>query len=426
MSFAELKQASRYLTEYCLLLGLVVVLPLLEAPKNLLWLAYAITWIINRTRQRDFGGRWDLWDSLIAAWIASGYLAAAFAGLHHSEWGGANDILRYGSILWLVKRSGYRRLELQWLLVAVAVSTSIAIAYAFWSLYVTHTQPLLELNSVGHVNHSAIYLAISYGALLSTVLAFWATLRPPWRVLGILVTLLFAASVFVAASRAAVGVAVLFTVIAGILWARRSPLFLAAMLAAAIAAGSIAYLGNVEVVQKQSRVSEANWVLTGRDQVWRVALEAWKRFPLFGVGMDNFNRINSEKLKQWAEESGRPFDPAKYLGSSHAHSVYMNVLAERGIIGLGVLLALLATWGSWLVRHVPRHQDEDILWALWGASLSAWLAGVMIGFFNTTIHHEHGLLTALLLGMWLAALGSPAATPGPGDKRARPQPAYLP
>src|SRR5688572_2230080 len=97
----------RYPAESALLLALCFFLPLLEAPKSLLWLAYAATWVVNRFRARNFGGPWDLWDSLIAVWMASGFVVAAFAGLDGGQWRGAGDLLRYGSLLWLVKRAGY-------------------------------------------------------------------------------------------------------------------------------------------------------------------------------------------------------------------------------------------------------------------------------------------------------------------------------
>ncbi len=71
----------RFPIEFALLLGLAFFLPLREAPKNLLWLAYTITWILNRVTSREFGGSWDRWDSLFVTWIASGYLAALFAGI---------------------------------------------------------------------------------------------------------------------------------------------------------------------------------------------------------------------------------------------------------------------------------------------------------------------------------------------------------
>jgi len=73
------------LAEHAALVGLAFFLPLYEAPKNILWLAFVVLWLANRFRARDFGGRWDGWDTLIALWIASGYAAAAFAGIHGDE-----------------------------------------------------------------------------------------------------------------------------------------------------------------------------------------------------------------------------------------------------------------------------------------------------------------------------------------------------
>jgi hypothetical protein len=46
---------------------------------------------------------------------------------------------------------------------------------------------------------------------------------------------------------------------------------------------------------------------------------------------------------------------------------------------------------------------------LWGAAASAWLVTVGAGAVNTTLHHEHGILAALLLGGWLCNLQGQAA-----------------
>src|SRR5579859_6969310 len=72
----------RFPIELGLLLILCFFLPIYEAPKNLAWIAYVLVWAINRIRSRDAGGPWDAWDTLTALWIASGYVVAAFAGLH--------------------------------------------------------------------------------------------------------------------------------------------------------------------------------------------------------------------------------------------------------------------------------------------------------------------------------------------------------
>ncbi|HEY6966764.1 MAG TPA: hypothetical protein VI229_04780, partial [Burkholderiales bacterium] len=65
-----------------------------------------------------------------------------------------------------------------------------------------------------------------------------------------------------------------------------------------------------------------------------------------------------------------------------------------------VLLASLAA----LVRWRPRPGDADLACVLWGGAASAWFVTVGVGTVNTTLHHEHGLLAALLFGLWLSTL----------------------
>jgi hypothetical protein len=41
---------------------------------------------------------------------------------------------------------------------------------------------------------------------------------------------------------------------------------------------------------------------------------------------------------------------------------------------------------------------------LWGCSASAWFVTTAVGLVNTTLHHEHGMLAVILLGLWLSRL----------------------
>ena len=106
--------------------------------------------------------------------------------------------------------------------------------------------------------------------------------------------------------------------------------------------------------------------------------------------MDNFNLAS----RQLATEQLRNLMP-------YAHNLYLNTLAERGIVGAAPVFALLAVWGWWLVTRRPRRSDADQEWLLWGGAASAWIVTVAVGMVNTTFHHEHGLLAVLLLGLWL-------------------------
>ena len=388
--------------EFWILAGLLFVLPLFEAPKNILWALYVLVWLGNRARSRDFGGPWDAWDTLIAVWIASAAVTAAFAGLHDKEWNGAVDLLRYGSVVWLLKRSRFEERELAILFGALATGAVGALAHAYWRLEVTGQRRFLELNSVGFVNHSAIYLAILLGAAVSVVAAYWHRLRAPMRAAAAMLLALFAVSLFVTLSRTAIGVALALVVLLGIAWWPRARRVTLATILITAAFVVVALVAQVEVVKKHDeRIAEGN-VLAFRAQVWNTARAVWQRFPLFGVGMDNYNVVEHEDIRQWRAEAGKPFDEKSFMvNTGHGHSLYYNTLAERGVVGFAVLVAVLLAWAWRLMRRYPGRSGDDRAWALWGGALSGWFVSVFAGVGNTTLHHEHALLAVTLLGLWL-------------------------
>ena len=392
-----LPSATRYPIEFAFLALLIVFLPAFEAPKNIFWVAYVVTWIFNRVKDKDFGGKWQTWDTLIVLWIASGYIVAAFAGLKHEEWLGPLDIVRYGSIFWLVMRGRYGDAELRCLLGALILSTLLTLGMGFWQFYISHSKNSLQLHSVGHVNHSAIYLAMVFGAALFWLLAAWRTASAALRALLIATVGLITLALFVAESRAAVGVALLLALSIGLIWLPKSkaPLLLMTVAAITLVAGSLFF--NARLVEK----SRGSGTFAERPEVWNVAKEAWRVYPLFGVGMDNFNQIGKH-LQGWVEARGEVYQPKKYVAQAHGHSLYFNALAERGIFGLSILLAVLAYWAYCLVRRWPSKTDDSTRWLLWGGAFSAWFITVGVGILNTTLHHEHAILALLLLGFWLS------------------------
>lgn len=399
---ADLK-STRYPVETALLVALAFFLPLLEAPKNVAWLGFAAAWLWNRFRARDFGGRWDLWDTLIAAWIASAYLVAAFAPIPYQEWKGANDILRYASILWMVKRGGYGPVQ-AWLVLGALVLSTLASLVPGWWNHLTKEYVALQLKSVGHVNHSAIYLAMVFGLSAAWLFAKWGSWRAIGRAAALTAFTIMAGSLVAMASRGAAAAAILLIFALALAWWPRWRAPLVATVAALAAVLTLAVALDIEMIAKHQRVAEKDGILNARDRVWNMGFAAWERYPLFGVGISNYSVISLERVQEWRRLVGKPFDPKQYAGTNHAHSLYVNTLAERGIVGALALLAVLFAWAAWLVRYRPRARDGDLDWVLWGGALSAWTITASVGLVNTTLHHEHGILATLLLGLWLTNL----------------------
>lgn len=361
------------------LVALCFFLPLYEAPKGIAWLVYVVVWIANRFHERDFGGRWDGWDTLIAAWLASGFVVAPFAALHGNEWRAPLDIVRYGAVLWMVKRTRFDEQEVRMVLGTLLASTLVGLAMGYARIW-NGSAAALSLNSVGHVNHSAIYLAIVLGLCV-------AWLFSGERIAVAAATaLLLLVSVVVTESRGAVGAALALLLVLGAAWWPRSRVpVLVAGAAVAVCVG-FALLGGTEVLEKHEALVKSHNPINFRQEVWQFALSAWQRHPWFGVGMDNF---------------GQAVDPAHRAVYPHGHSLYLNALAERGILGALPLFAVLAAWTVSLWRRRPGAAAPALEWVLWGGALSALFISASVGLVNTTLHHEHGLLAALLLGLWL-------------------------
>src|SRR6185436_11670289 len=130
---AELKKV-RFPVETGLLIAFCLFLPLLEFWKAVAWLAYVLVWLGNRIRRRDFGGDWQLWDTLVVVWIGSAYLAAAFPGLGGNAWSKTGDLATHTLLLWLVMRARYTERELCWILGALVVSTVAGLAHGYWRI----------------------------------------------------------------------------------------------------------------------------------------------------------------------------------------------------------------------------------------------------------------------------------------------------
>jgi O-antigen ligase len=405
---AELRKV-RFPVETGLLLAFCIFLPLVEAPKNIAWLGYVAAWLLNRNRAGELGAQllasWDWWDTLFASWIASGYLVAAFAGLNQNEVGGAHELARYALLGWLVKRGGYSGKEIRWVLGALVVSTVVGLAHGYWRLWSgAGKSGTLQLHSVGHVNHTAIYLAIMFGVCASWLIARWRAWNAGRRLLAFTICSLVLVSLIVTASRGAIGTGLALLLVLGVAWwpLWRAP-FIASLAALALVAASLVTF-NAEVIRKQEANAAAQNVLSFRDGVWRMAMVAWERYPWFGVGMDNYSLISHERVRNWRVEAGKDYDAARYVQFPHAHNLFVNALAERGIVGFAALAAVMLAWLVALIRRRPRLRDGDLACLAWGGAASAWIVTAMAGMVNTTLHHEHGLLAALLLGLWLSTL----------------------
>jgi O-antigen ligase len=99
----------------------------------------------------------------------------------------------------------------------------------------------------------------------------------------------------------------------------------------------------------------AGAVLSDRDRVWNVSIEAAHFYPTFGIGNGNWGLITLDDLKKSRTERGLPFDEKIYgIEHHHSHSLYLTALVERGIVGFLTLMLLMSSWFILLIKTYTK------------------------------------------------------------------------
>jgi len=389
--------------EFALLCLVIAVLPTFEAPKQIFWGLYFITAItrllINRSLL-DF--KWP--DLFFGLWFASALASTLGAGMPgQHEWKGFKDLFMYSSTAWLVYRSNYTTKQLENILILTIISVIPPLLWGAWLYLGPAQKAYLELKSVGHVNHSSIYLAIVYGICLSFFLCLRKKLSFSKRLFFAIVLLLLFSSIVIGQSRAAFGITILVSFLL-IFLLSSTPSTKILGFGFFISVMIIIFFTEPLIFQKQKDTLAANNILSNRNQVWNVSLEAARWSPLLGLGMNNWKLINRDTIKESVEKRGGIYQANNYHFAGHSHNIYLSILVERGILGLSTFVLIILAWGTQLAKSY-RFCNVNGKLMFWGSSLSTYILAIGIGMVNTTIHHEHGLLTALCLGIFLATTG---------------------
>jgi O-antigen ligase len=383
---------------------MILSLPSLEAPKNI----FLILFVVIATFRQVFSLKtkiWRAWDWIFASIIFSGFLTTIFAGISHGEeWKGFRVLLTFIAVGWLIYRSSYTYKQIGWIFLLAILSTFPPLMLGLSDLFISHSRDSLQLHSVGHVNHSAIYLSIIFGASLGWSISFWSPSSTIKKVFLYIMPICFYISILISQSRAAFGVSTLIALFIFFIMNDRRKTLIAGVSSLLIIC-LVAAIFNASIFQKQLRYQKSNNVLSGRSEIWNTTLEAARFSPLLGIGIDNRANVTKFDIQQSIENRGQFFDEKEYdFHYKHAHSFYLTQLCERGIIGSLVTLFFIIFW----LRELISSRLESIRSKqgsyLWSGSLSAWIATFGIGLVNTTFHHEHGILACLFLGLHLTFL----------------------
>jgi O-antigen ligase len=376
-------------------------LPSLEAPKNIFLGSYLIIALYRQSQLPS--SKWGIWDWVFLSLIASSLLSALFPFIATgSEWKGFRGMLLWVIFGWMLYRSEYNEKEKKYLFIFAILMTISPLIWGLAQYLILHTKDTLELQSVGHVNHSAIYLCMMAGASLSFLLSQLQKVRKKYDFITNLLFIFLVASAIITDSRGAFGIAFLLIYSMFLLSKisiKTKTLYLV-LLSSFLA--TIVFIKPASVIEKHINNINNHDILAQRDKVWRASFEMARLNPIFGIGGGNWKQINIDQLKSSVESRGETFNAEDFaLQWGHPHNIYLSNLVDRGVLGLITFLSFMAIWLITLIKSYKKYnQDSKAMLFIMG-SFSAWTTIFGIGFVNTTFHHENALLALFFLGLHL-------------------------
>lgn len=166
----------------------------------------------------------------------------------------------------------------------------------------------------------------------------------------------------------------------------------------ALPGGFIGRLGDAFTLIGQDlstlEITDANFALVERYAHWQAAWRMFAQRPWFGVGVGQYPVVYpSVAIPRWQDPLG------------HAHNIYLNILAEQGLVGLGAYLALVFAALVALWRRAGKAAGWERAFALGALGMLGHLMAHSL--FDNLYVHEMYLLVALV---WAIAT-PPSAEP---------------
>lgn len=388
---------------FYILLALIFFIPLREAPKNIIWLIFVCLciWFFYKNKNIYFRA----YDSIWLVWFLTSFTTTVYASLaYNSPANGWDDIGRFLVFGFLISFLFFDDVKIKYIVWSVVLSLIIGLFESYISIY-NYGSTSLELHSVGHVNHSAIYILIALSIVLSYIVAFDLN-RIELSVL-LLISFIFVLVIIDSNSRAASGLSIVVSFIAGFFFLekkiglRKTLLFIFFLILPVFL-----LLSNSNVYEKHMTwSSHYKNELSPRNKINNLSFEIFKNYPFFGVGHDNYHSF-SQKIYAKISDKNERIAQENYLVISHAHNLFYNYLASSGLVGfLGFLFFIMVSFyflGSNL--HLIWDSKDPVFLFSWFAFSFSLLINLSIGLVNTTLHHEHAMLSMLCAGLFFSYL----------------------
>ena len=242
---------------------------------------------------------------------------------------------------------------------------------------------LFELKSIGHVNHSSIFILLIF--IISVCIV--TNKDKILQIFTIFVAIISTTGIIITASRAtmyltpvAFASILLYFVVSKKI--KLKYFFISLIMLALICIIAIYTIPDSRILEKVTQGITQNET---RFPIFYSAFYTWQENPFFGIGSGNFKLIDITQF----------FPGNSEARVAHAHNTFLTFLTENGILAL----ASYIIFQLWLLAKFIKNIKLNIFVF---CALVIVLFNNIISLVNTTFHHENALL---MLFVWGIAIG---------------------
>lgn len=264
------------------------------------------------------------------------------------------------------------------------------------------------------VNPNELAIALVGATAIGLGLAASRALSSGWRLVGAAGTALCLVFILLTASRTGL-LGILVAIVLGSLFAgrsRRAPLLVVGLLAALSMTAYVVALAPPEVRQRITASDGGS----GRDDIWRVGWRMVQDNPVQGVGLGNFRLTSIDYLLEPGQLKRDTFilDRPKV-----AHNIYLETLAELGVIGLVLFLSIMGFALRCMLKAARLFEARgDPGLELVARAVFVATAAMLFSSAFVSQQYAKSLWLALALGPGLLALAHRSETSAPAARSA--------
>jgi len=309
--------------------------------------------------------------------LCSALLSSMFAADPTKSLKGAKDVLFY-TIPFFAACSMTNEKHVRIILWSLYISTTLAaLSGIFDSIQMNRP---LEIHALGNQNYTAMFFIIVALSMISSIIFSDKEATSSKIIIGILASLIIIAAVMTVMRTSFLG---LFVFLLILLVSKKRSTALYILTAGITLLIVFATYSNKSMLEKILSTKS----LISRVDLWNQALKYFMEHPITGIGLNHF--VHRFSLTHPVEPGNTVFD---------AHSVYFQTAAQMGIFGL---LSLFLIIFGFLYQFVKIKATSGFERAIKYSALGGFLVTFAGGIFDTTLHHEHAIVFALLTGLMI-------------------------